>query len=75
MDSTMRSSSLTPEEGGTGIIAAVGSDLSVEANPYRIIRIVTASSGDIYDQGQVLRQVIEIEADVRPGRLGCTAAR
>ena len=30
----------------------------------------TASSGDIYDEGQVLRQTIEIEAEVGPGDSG-----
>ena len=54
----------------TGTIGAVGSDLRVEAIPYRIIRIVSASSGDIYDEGQVLRQALEIEASVGPGDSG-----
>jgi S1-C subfamily serine protease len=56
--------------GATGTIGAVGSDLVVEAIPYRVIRIVSASSGDIYDQGQVLRQALEIEANVGPGDSG-----
>ena len=60
----------SPDDGGSGTIAAVGSDLTVGADPYRIIRMVTASSGDIYDEGEVLRQVIEIEADVRAGDSG-----
>ena len=59
-----------PQEGAEGTIAAVDSDLVVKASPYRIIRLVTASLGDIYDQGQFLRQVIEIEADVSPGDSG-----
>jgi S1-C subfamily serine protease len=59
-----------PVAGSTGTIGAVGSDLTVQAVPYRVIRIVAASSGDIYDEGEVLRQALEIEASVGPGDSG-----
>jgi S1-C subfamily serine protease len=59
-----------PEAEAGGTIAAVGRDLVVEAIPYRILREVTARSGDIYDEGKVLRQVLEIEARVGPGDSG-----
>lgn len=60
----------TPEEGGSGIITAVSGDLEVDEISYRISRIVTASSGDIYDEGQVLRQALDIEAEIGPGDSG-----
>ncbi len=59
-----------PEPEGAGTIAAVDGDLAIDAIPYEIIRVVGASSGDIYDQGQVLRQTIEIDAQVGPGDSG-----
>ena len=61
---------VTPEEGGTGVITAVSGDLEVDEVAYRIARIVTASSGDIYDEGQVLRETLEIEAELGPGDSG-----
>ena len=59
-----------PEADSGGTIAAVGSDLVIERIPYRILRLVTARSGDIYNQGEVLRQALEIEARVSPGHSG-----
>ena len=61
---------VTPKEGGAGIITAVNGDLEVDEIAYRINRIVTASSGDIYDEGQVLRQALDIEAEIGPGDSG-----
>ncbi len=60
----------TPEADSGGIIASVGSDLAIEGIPYRILRLVTARSADIYNQGEVLRQALEIEARVSPGDSG-----
>jgi S1-C subfamily serine protease len=59
-----------PEMEAGGTIAAVGSDLAIEGIPYRILRLVTARSGDIYNEGEVLRQALEIEARVSPGYSG-----
>ena len=59
-----------PEAEASGTIAAVGSDLAIEGIPYRILRLVTARSGDIYNEGEVLRQALEIEARVSPGDSG-----
>ena len=59
-----------PEADSGGTIAAVGSDLTIEGIPYRILHFVTARSGDIYNKGEVLRQALEIEARVSPGHSG-----
>jgi len=59
-----------PEADSGGTIAAVGSDLAIEGIPYRILRLVTARSGDIYNEGEVLREALEIEARVSPGDSG-----
>jgi S1-C subfamily serine protease len=59
-----------PEAEAIGTIAAVGSDLAVKAIPYRILRVVTARSANIYDEGEVLRQALEVEARVSPGDSG-----
>ena len=59
-----------PEADSGGTIAAVSSDLVIQEIPYRILRVVTARSGDIYNEGKVLRQALEIEARVSPGDSG-----
>ncbi|MGQ0849089.1 MAG: trypsin-like peptidase domain-containing protein [Actinomycetota bacterium] len=56
--------------GDSGVIAVVGGDLTVDRIPFEIKRLVTASSGDIYDQGQVLREAFDLRAEVGPGDSG-----
>ena len=55
---------------GIGNIAAVASDLRLNAIPYRVRRIVNARSGDIYDEGAVERTALDVEASISPGDSG-----
>ena len=59
-----------PVDGGTGVITAVSGDLEVQEIDYQITQFVVARSGDIYDQGEVLRNALEIEAIIEPGVSG-----
>lgn len=56
--------------GDLGTIVAVTGDLELRQIDYRVARTTTASSGDIYDQGEVLRSVLDLEAVVGPGDSG-----
>lgn len=56
--------------GDAGVITAVTGDLEINRLPYRVTRVVTAQSGDIYDQGEVSRQALDLEAQVGPGDSG-----
>lgn len=56
--------------GDAGVITAVTGDLEIDHIPYRVTRVVTARSGDIYNQGDVQRQALDLEAEVGPGDSG-----
>lgn len=58
------------EKGETGVIIAVAADLAVVSIDYRVRQEVIARSGDIYDQGEVLRPALELEAVIDPGHSG-----
>ena len=58
------------EAGESGTIAAVKRNLEVELIPYEVIRRITATGDDIYGEGDVARQAIEVAANVRPGVSG-----
>ncbi len=58
------------EAGDRGTIVAVTGDLGLRSIEYRVARTTMASSGDIYDQGEVLRSVLDLEALVGPGDSG-----
>ena len=57
-------------KGDTGSIIAVNSDHEVELIDYTILRQVKARSGDIYDEGHVERDALDIQAELHPGVSG-----
>ncbi len=57
-------------QGDSGTIAAVSRDLEVDLIEYHVQRLVNARSGDIYDEGQVERDALDISARVDPGVSG-----
>lgn len=59
-----------PGVGGTGTIVAVSGDLEIRRIDYVVEQVVTARSGDIYDEGEVLRTALDLEAIVEPGDSG-----
>ncbi len=58
------------DTGDPGIIAAVTTDLEVELIEYEVLRRIVATGDDIYGEGDVERQAIEIAADVSSGVSG-----
>ena len=56
--------------GDTGLITAVNSDAQIEAIEYQILREVNVRSGDIYDEGHVERDALDIQAELHPGVSG-----
>lgn len=59
-----------PEVGDTGTILAISAALEVRRIGYLIEQVVSARSGDIYDEGEVLRKALDLEAMVEPGDSG-----
>lgn len=60
----------TAGEGDSGLITSISRDHEVKRIEYRVARVVTARSGDIYDEGQVLRKSFDLEAVTEPGDSG-----
>lgn len=56
--------------GDTGLITAVNSDAQIESIEYQILREVNVRSGDIYDEGHVERDALDIQAELHPGVSG-----
>ena len=57
-------------KGDSGTIAAVKGDLAVELIEYTVLRVVNARSADIYNEGHVERDALDIEARIEPGVSG-----
>ncbi len=57
-------------KGDSGTIAAVNGDLAVELIEYTVLRVVNARSADIYNEGHVERDALDIEARIEPGVSG-----
>ena len=57
-------------KGDSGTIAVVKDDLEVEFIEYSVLRVVNAQSADIYNEGQVERDALDIEARIEPGASG-----
>lgn len=60
----------TTERGERTVIAAVNNDLELVTIEAGVNRIISARSGDIYDEGEVLRRAIDLGAEVGPGASG-----
>ena len=56
--------------GGTGEINSVSRDQEVELVDYEVLRLVNARSGDIYDEGHVERDTLDISARLTHGMSG-----
>lgn len=59
-----------PVEGDRGVITSISRDLELRVIDYRIVQVVIARSGDIYDEGEVLRTALELDATIEPGDSG-----
>lgn len=59
-----------PVDGESGHITVVSRDNDVEKIGYTVLRLVNARSGDIYDQGRIERDAIDISADIAKGDSG-----
>jgi S1-C subfamily serine protease len=57
-------------KGDSGTIAAVKGDLAVEFIKYTVLRVVNARSTDIYNEGHVERDALDIKARIEPGVSG-----
>ncbi len=57
-------------KGDSGTIAAVNGDLAVEFIKYTVLRVVNARSTDIYNEGHVERDALDIKARIEPGVSG-----
>lgn len=57
-------------KGDSGTIAVVNGDLSVEFIKYTVLRVVNARSTDIYNEGHVERDALDIKARIEPGVSG-----
>ena len=57
-------------KGDSGTIVAVNGDLAVELIEYTVLRVVNARSADIYNEGHVERDALDIEARIEPGVSG-----
>lgn len=53
-----------------GQVWSVSRDHTKVENRYRVKRVISARSGDIYDEGVVTRNALDIEADIDPGVSG-----
>jgi S1-C subfamily serine protease len=60
----------TAGEGDSGFITSILRDHEIKPIEYRVARVVTARSGDIYDQGEVLRKALELDAVTESGDSG-----
>ncbi len=58
------------EAGDKGAIASVTTDLDIELIEYEVLRRILATGDDIYGEGDVARQALEIEADIGSGVSG-----
>lgn len=56
--------------GDRTVVVAVNNALELVSIEARVNRIVSARSGDIYDEGEVVRRAIDIGAEVDPGASG-----
>ena len=54
----------------SGVIGTVDVDGFLELLAYSVDRLVTANSGDIYDEGEVVRSAIQLKAATLPGDSG-----
>jgi S1-C subfamily serine protease len=59
--------------GDRGFIVVVAPDATVTRVEYTVARRITATGGDIYREGDVERQALELAADVSPGASGAPA--
>jgi S1-C subfamily serine protease len=57
-------------KGDSGTIAVVNGDLAVEFIKYTVLRVVNARSTDIYNEGHVERDALDIKARIEPGVSG-----
>ncbi len=57
-------------KGDSGTIVAVNGDLAVELIEYTVLRVVNARSANIYNEGHVERDALDIEARIEPGVSG-----
>jgi S1-C subfamily serine protease len=60
----------TAGEGDSGFITSISRDQEIKRIEYRVARVVTARSGDIYDEGEVLRKAFDLDAVTEPGDSG-----
>ena len=58
------------DAGDKGAIAAVTTDLEVELIEYAVLRRILATGDDIYGEGDVARQALEIEVNIGSGVSG-----
>lgn len=58
------------EAGDSGAIAAVTTDLDVEMIDYEVRRRIRATGDDIYGEGDVSREALEVAADIGSGVSG-----
>ena len=58
------------DAGDKGAIVAVTTDVDVELIEYEVLRRILATGDDIYGEGDVARQALEIEADIASGVSG-----
>jgi len=56
--------------GTEGAIATVDRDGRLDLVAFVVARLVTANSGDIYDEGEVVRAALQLDATILPGDSG-----
>lgn len=54
----------------TGLIGTMNVDGQLELLEYTVEKLVTANSGDIYDEGEVVRSALQLVAETLPGDSG-----
>ncbi len=59
--------------GKRGIIVAVEPDGTVREYDFEVLRRINATGDDIYGEGDVARQALELAADIAPGASGAAA--
>lgn len=61
------------EPGATGVIIAMAPSGETRRVPFRVQRRITATGDDIYGEGDVARQALELDADIDEGDSGAPA--
>ncbi|NIS31552.1 MAG: hypothetical protein GWN73_15055 [Actinobacteria bacterium] len=59
--------------GRRGIIVAVEPDGTIREYEFEVLRRINATGDDIYGEGDVARQALELAADIAPGASGAAA--